>query len=116
LNKHKKPRVVGKITVFLAFLKNVRYNVHTYFYSGLAMTTLTATAARANFYGLIDEAAQSHEPIIITSKRHNVVMISEDDWRAITETLTLLSIPAMRESIRQGMEEPLEDCSKELNW
>ena len=80
------------------------------------MTTLTVSQARAILYKLLDKAAESHEPIQITGKRNNAVLISEDDWRAIKETLYLLSIPKMRESIRKGLKTPLEDCSQELNW
>ena len=80
------------------------------------MATITATEARAKLYSLIDEAESSHEPIIITGKRGNAVLVSESDWNAIEETLYLLSIPGMRESIRDGMEEPLEESSKKLDW
>ncbi len=65
---------------------------------------------------LLDEAASSHEPIQITGKRNNVVLISEEDWNSVQETLYLLSIPGMRESIREGMETPLEDTSEEPGW
>ena len=80
------------------------------------MTTLSASEARAKLYKLLDEAASSHEPIQITGKRNNAVLVSEEDWRAIQETLYLLSIPGMRESIRKGLETPVEKCSKELKW
>ena len=80
------------------------------------MTILNATEARAKLYHLIDEAASSHKPIIITGKRSNAVLVSEEDWNAISETLYLLSIPGMRESIRKGLDEDLSKCSKELDW
>lgn len=80
------------------------------------MSTLTASEARANLYRLIDETAASHEPVMITGKRRNAVLLSEEDWRAIQETLHLLSIPAMRESIREGLATPLDECSKEPGW
>ncbi|GBD96233.1 MAG TPA: type II toxin-antitoxin system Phd/YefM family antitoxin [Nitrospirae bacterium] len=80
------------------------------------MTTLSASEARAKLYKLLDEAASSHEPIQITGKRNNAVLVSEDDWRAIQETLYLLSIPGMRDSIRKGLETPAEKCSKNLKW
>ena len=80
------------------------------------MPTLTASEARAKLYKLLDKAAESHEPIEITGKRHNAVLISEDDWRAIQETLFLLSIPGMRESIRKGLKTPLNKCSEKLAW
>ena len=80
------------------------------------MTTLTASAARANLYRLIDQAAESHKPVFISGKRRAAVLISEEDWNAIQETLFLLSIPGMRESIKEGMAEPLSESSKELDW
>lgn len=67
-------------------------------------------------YKLLDKTAESHEPIQITGKRHNAVLISEEDWRAIHETLYLLAIPGMRESIRNGLKTPIKKCSKKLNW
>jgi len=80
------------------------------------MPTLTATEARSKLYRLIDETASSHEPIVITGKRGSAVLISEDDWRAIQETLFLLNIPKMRESIQQGIATPLEECAEEIEW
>ena len=80
------------------------------------MTTITATEARANLYRVIDEAAESHEPIIITSKRNTAVLISEQDWAAIQETLYLLSVPGMRESIKEGMETDVDHCDEALDW
>jgi prevent-host-death family protein len=80
------------------------------------MTTLSATEARAKLYSLIDEASTTHEPILITGKRGNAVLLSEEDWNAVAETLHLLSVPGMRESIKEGMETPIEDCAKELDW
>ncbi|MBW2064396.1 MAG: type II toxin-antitoxin system Phd/YefM family antitoxin [Deltaproteobacteria bacterium] len=80
------------------------------------MPTITATEARSKLYRLIDQAASSHEPIVITGKRANAVLISEDDWRAVQETLYLLSIPGMRESIREGLKTPLEECAEDLDW
>jgi prevent-host-death family protein len=80
------------------------------------MTTLNATEARTRLYSLIDEAAASHQPIVITGKRSNAVLISEEDWNAIAETLHLMSIPGMRESIIEGMAEDPAACSTELDW
>jgi len=80
------------------------------------MTTLTASEARARLYKLLDRTAESHKPIQITGKRHNAVLIAEDDWRAIEETLYLLSIPGMRESIQKGLKAPLKKCNKRLKW
>ena len=80
------------------------------------MTSLTASQARAQLYKLVDQAAHSHEPIQITGKRTNAVLISEEDWRAVQETLYLLSIPGMRDTIRRGLKTPVSKCSKNLNW
>lgn len=80
------------------------------------MTAITATEARSRLYRLIDDAASSHQPLLISGKRNNAVLVSEEDWTAIQETLFLLSIPGMRESIRAGMETPVDECSEELAW
>lgn len=80
------------------------------------MTTVSATEARSKLYKLLDEARETSEPILITGKRGNGVLVSEDDWRSIQETLYLLSIPGMRESIREGMNEPIDWCSEEPGW
>ncbi|NDH54204.1 MAG: type II toxin-antitoxin system Phd/YefM family antitoxin [Betaproteobacteria bacterium] len=80
------------------------------------MTILTASEARANLYRLIDQTAESHEPIFITGKKCSAVLVSEDDWKSIQETLFLLSVPGMRESIKDGMAEPLSESAKELDW
>jgi len=80
------------------------------------MATLTASEARSKLYSLIDEAAISHQPILITGKRANAVLVSEEDWRAIQETVYLLSLPGMRESIREGLNTPIEKCAKDLDW
>ena len=80
------------------------------------MTTLNATEARTKLYNLIDQAAETHEPIVITGKRHNAVLLSEEDWSAINETIYLLSVPGMRESIKEGLKQDLDECSQELDW
>jgi antitoxin YefM len=80
------------------------------------MTTITATKARGNLYSLIDEANSSHEPIQITGKRGNAVLISEGDWRSIQETLYLQSIPGMVDSINQARKEGIQEASKDLDW
>ncbi len=80
------------------------------------MPRLSATEARSKLYRLIDEASLTHEPIVITGKRGNAVLISEDDWRAIQETMFLLNIPGMRESIQEGLATPIEDCKEEIEW
>ena len=80
------------------------------------MNILKATEARTKLYTLIDEAAETLQPIVITGKRNNAVLISEEDWNAINETLYLLSIPGMRVSIKEGMESDLSECTKDLEW
>jgi antitoxin YefM len=80
------------------------------------MSTLTASEARAKLYRLIDEAAESHTPIRITGKRNSAVLVSEEDWSAVQETMYLLSVPGMRESIREGLDTPVEELSPELDW
>ena len=80
------------------------------------MQALTASEARANLYRLIDEAAESHQPIMISGKRSSAVLLSAEDWRAIQETLYLLAVPGLRESIKAGMAEPLAQSAKVLEW
>jgi prevent-host-death family protein len=80
------------------------------------MTTMTASKARSKLYRLIDETAASHQPVVISGKRTQAVLLSADDWKAIQETLYLLSIPGMRESIRKGLKTPIEKCAKNLKW
>ena len=80
------------------------------------MTTLSVTEARANLYKLIDDTSLNHEPVIITGKRSNAVLLAEDDWNAINETLHLLSVPGMRETILAGMQESIDGATTELDW
>lgn len=80
------------------------------------MTSITATEARKRLYALLDDVADSHEPIQIAGKRHSAVLVSEADWRAIQETLYLNSIPGIRASIRKGLKTPVEQCHEKLDW
>ena len=80
------------------------------------MTIVSVTKARTNLYSLVDEALQSHKPVVIAGKRGNAVLLAEKDWNSINETLFLLSIPGMRESIVDGMNTDLEKCDQELDW
>jgi antitoxin YefM len=93
-------------------LNFVRYYVRLTVY----MKTLSITEARKNIYKLVDQANEIHEPIQITGKRNNAVLVSEEDWRAIQETLHLLSIPGMRKSIIKGIKTPLTETTDELKW
>ena len=80
------------------------------------MTTVTATEARKKLYKLVDEVQKSHDPVQITGKRGNAVLISEDDWRSVQATLYLVSIPGMRESIREGLATPVDELDEHLDW
>ena len=79
------------------------------------MTTISATEARKQLYKLLDHVACSHEPVQITGKRGNAVLVAEDDWRAVQETLYLVSIPGMRESILEGMATSSDELETELD-
>ena len=80
------------------------------------MTTISATEARKRLFNLLDDVALSHEAVQIAGKRHSAVLVSEEDWRAIQETLYLSALPGMKKSIRQGLRTPVEKCVKELDW
>jgi len=80
------------------------------------MKVISTTEARKNIYRLVDQTNETHEPIQISGKHNNAVLIGEEDWRNIQETLYLTSIPGMRESIIEGMKTPLSDTSEKLNW
>lgn len=80
------------------------------------MITRTVSEARANLYRLLDEAAESHKPIRIIGRRNNGVLVSEEDWTAIQETLYLLPVPGMRESIKKGMETPISSLVRKIAW
>ena len=80
------------------------------------MTAVSATSARANLYRLIDQVNEESEPMIITGQRGNAVLVGEDDWRAVQESLFLASIPGMTESIRAARSEGIRAGSEELDW
>jgi prevent-host-death family protein len=80
------------------------------------MTTITATEARRRLYALLEDVADSHEPVQITGRRHSAVLVSERDWRAIQETLFLETIPGMKASIVKGLKAPVTKCAKDLDW
>ncbi|OPY72580.1 MAG: Antitoxin RelJ [Syntrophorhabdus sp. PtaU1.Bin058] len=80
------------------------------------MTTLSASEARKRLYNLVDEVKESHKPVQIVGKRSSAVLVSEEDWRAIEETLYLTSIPGMRESIKKGLKTSIEKCAEEPGW
>jgi len=80
------------------------------------MTSLTASEARASFYRLIDQTAESHKPVVIFGKRFNAVLISEEDWISIQEILYLLAFSNMRESVKESMSASLPKSKKTLKW
>ena len=80
------------------------------------MNHLNVTEACKNLSGLIDELSESHKPLVITGKRNNAVLLSQEDWTAIQETLYLLSIPDMHESIRKGISTPIYTCETSIDW
>jgi antitoxin YefM len=80
------------------------------------MSAINVTSARKQLYKLVQDVQESHEPITITGKTGSAVLVSEEDWNSIEETMYLLSIPGMKDSIKNGLNEPIEKCSKELDW
>jgi antitoxin YefM len=90
--------------------------VKSYVTEALKMTSVTASEARKRLYSLLDELAESHDPVQIVGKRNSAVLVSADDWRAIQETLYLVAIPGMNESILKGMNTPAQKCGEKLDW
>lgn len=80
------------------------------------MSTITISEARQKLFKLVDETSRSHEPVMITGKRNNAVLVSEEDWRVMQETVYLLSIKGMRESIKKGLKTPISECSEDIKW
>ncbi len=80
------------------------------------MTTFSASEARKRLYNLVDEVKETHEPVYIIGRRNSAILVSEEDWRAIQETLYLTSIPGMRESIVEGLHTPVEETVEEPGW
>ena len=96
--------------------QKIEIDERTFLRTFFIMDTITATRARNKLYKLIDEANDSHIPIQITGKPGNAVLVSEDDWRAISETIHLSAIPGMVDSIKKGIKEKIEDCSETVEW
>jgi len=78
------------------------------------MSIMNATTARNNFFKLIEEALTTHEPVVVTGKTGNVVILSEEDWRSIEETLYLSNITGMKEKIVKGLNTPLDECVEDI--
>jgi prevent-host-death family protein len=83
---------------------------------GGRMTTFSASEARKRLYNLVDEVKETHEPVQIVGKRNSAILIAEEDWRAIQETLYLSSIPGIRQSIKEGLKTPIEETDEEPGW
>ena len=80
------------------------------------MIQINVSEAQSRLYDLIEETGLSHKPFIINGEESNAVLISEEDWESLQETLYLLSIPNMRESVREGLSTPTEECAKAIDW
>ena len=80
------------------------------------MQTLSASKARADLYNLMDQTAESHEPVVITGKRNNAVLISQEDWNPIAETLHLNAVPGLADSIQDAMQSPDSEFSDTVEW
>ena len=82
------------------------------------MTTTTITNFRKNIFSLVETAIRYNEPIHITSKSGNAVILSEDEYRGLIETVHLTSIPGMKDKLLQGANTPLSDTiyEDEVNW
>jgi antitoxin YefM len=80
------------------------------------MKTIMATEARKRLYNLVDDVAESHEPVQIVDRRNSAVLVSEEDWKAVQETLYFTSIPGMCESIQEGLKTPVEECDEKIEW
>ena len=78
--------------------------------------TISVSNASRRLCSLIDEVNESHKPVLLVGKNRSAYLVPEEDWRAIQETLYLMSIPGMAESIQKGMETPIEECSGEPGW
>jgi prevent-host-death family protein len=77
---------------------------------------MSVSQVRADIYNVMDETAQTHEPVLITGKRNNVVMLSQEDWNAIEETLYLNAIPNMASSIQESMNASDDEFSEDIEW
>ena len=77
---------------------------------------MSVSEAREKLYRLLDDTAAAHEPVLVTGPRSNAVLVGEEDWNSLQETLYLLSVPGMRESIQEGLETPIEGCVDEPGW
>jgi antitoxin YefM len=80
------------------------------------MKRVNVNQAREQLYRLLDETAGSHQPLLIKGPHSNAVLVAEEDWNSMQETLCLLSIPGLRESIHAGFRVAIEECETEPGW
>jgi len=80
------------------------------------MPVLNVKNAKKKLDSILEEVQDTYEPLIIAGEKHSAVLISEDVWRSIEETLYLSSIPGMKDSIINGMKEKIEDCASTVEW
>jgi PHD/YefM family antitoxin component YafN of YafNO toxin-antitoxin module len=80
------------------------------------MPVLTVNNVREKLDVILEEVQYTHEPLIIAGEKHSAVLVSEEVWRSIEETLYLTSIPGMKESIVKGKKERIEDCTTTIEW
>lgn len=80
------------------------------------MITVSVKEASDNLPDLVQNSIAKREPVLISGKNNNAVLMAESDWQAMNETLHLLSVPGMRDAIKRGLSENLERTSKELKW
>jgi antitoxin YefM len=82
------------------------------------METLSISEARANLFKLVERVALSHQPVHIHGRHNKAVLLSEEDFDSIQETLYLMSVPGMYEKLKEGLKTPIEECipDSELEW
>ena len=80
------------------------------------MKQLKLEDVEANFEQVLDDVLVSGGPIKIVKDTGNAILVSEEIWRGLTETLSLMAIPGMRDSIRSGMRQPIADTATGLDW
>jgi antitoxin YefM len=80
------------------------------------MPVLNVKNVKENLDAILETIQDTYEPLIIAGEKHSAVLVSEDVWRSIEETLYLSSIPGMKESIINGMREKIEECASTIEW
>ena len=80
------------------------------------MITVSVKEASDKLPDLVENTIEELEPVLVSGKKNNAVLMAESDWQAMNETLQLLSVPGMRDAIKNGLSENLESTSRKLNW